>query len=76
MALIRICPVTISALGVFSLAAASCGPMQQSGNSAQNARSDWFVDATAQTGLQFTHINGMSGQFDYPEIIGPGVAAE
>ncbi len=23
----------------------------------------WFVDATAETGLAFRHINGMSGQF-------------
>jgi hypothetical protein len=74
MPLRRILHVVIGVLGVFSLAAASCGPMQQSGSSAQSARSEWFVDATAQTGLHFTHINGMSGQFYYPEIIAPGVA--
>src|SRR5262249_28001627 len=36
--------------------------------------SEWFVDATAQTGLDFTHVNGMTGQFYYPEVIAPGVA--
>src|SRR5262245_43038405 len=34
----------------------------------------WFHDAAAQTGLEFTHFNGMSGEFYYPEIMAPGVA--
>ena len=34
----------------------------------------WFVDATRQAGLTFTHFNGMSGDFLYPEIMPPGVA--
>ena len=34
----------------------------------------WFVDAAAQSGLTFTHFNGMSGQFYYPEVMPPGVA--
>jgi hypothetical protein len=33
-----------------------------------------FVDATEATGLKFTHINGMSGEFYFSEIIGPGIA--
>ena len=33
-----------------------------------------FVDATAQAGLDFRHYNGMTGQFDLPEIMGAGVA--
>src|SRR5262245_48906008 len=41
----------------------------------QPASSDpWFVDATSTTGLAFSHYNGRSGQFDYPEVIAPGVA--
>ena len=32
------------------------------------------MDATAETGLHVSHVNGMSGQFYYPEIIAPGVA--
>jgi hypothetical protein len=34
----------------------------------------WFVDVPEQSGLTFTHFNGMSGKFYYPEIIGPGAA--
>ena len=34
----------------------------------------WFTDADAASGLIFTHFNGMSGEFYYPEIMPPGVA--
>jgi hypothetical protein len=34
----------------------------------------WFIDAAPQSGLIFTHFNGMSGDFLYPEIMPPGVA--
>src|SRR5262245_56102149 len=33
-----------------------------------------FTDATAESGLTFTHFNGMSGELYYPEIVPPGVA--
>ena len=35
---------------------------------------DWFTDRAEDSGLRFTHVNGMSGKFDYAEIIGPGAA--
>jgi enediyne biosynthesis protein E4 len=35
---------------------------------------DWFVDRAEETGLRFTHFNGMSGKLYYAEIIGSGVA--
>jgi enediyne biosynthesis protein E4 len=35
---------------------------------------DWFTDRAADAGLHFTHVNGMSGAFSYPEIIGSGAA--
>jgi enediyne biosynthesis protein E4 len=35
---------------------------------------DWFVDRAAESGLDFVHVNGMSGRFYMPEIIGSGVA--
>jgi hypothetical protein len=35
---------------------------------------DWFVDATAATGLDFVHVNGMSGAYSMVEIMAPGVA--
>ena len=34
---------------------------------------DWFVDRAKETGLEFTHFNGMSGELYYPEIMAPGV---
>ena len=34
----------------------------------------WFVEAAAETGLELVHVNGMTGQFYYPEIMAPGVA--
>ena len=33
-----------------------------------------FVDATAASGLDFTHFNGMSGELYYSEMMGSGVA--
>ena len=34
----------------------------------------WFLDATRTAGLLFTHHNGRTGQFYYPEVIAPGAA--
>jgi hypothetical protein len=33
-----------------------------------------FVDATAQSGLDFVHFNGMSGELYFPEMMGQGGA--
>jgi hypothetical protein len=35
---------------------------------------DWFAEAAQQAGLDFVHLNGASGHFYYPEILGPGLA--
>ena len=35
---------------------------------------DWFVERAAASGLDFVHVNGMTGSFLYPEVIPPGVA--
>src|ERR1051325_3848747 len=40
----------------------------------KSPQSDWFVDVAKASGLDFTHFNGMSGRFYYPEIMAPGVA--
>ncbi len=37
------------------------------------AGADWFVDRAGESGLDFVHFNGMSGEQYYPEIMGPGV---
>ena len=33
-----------------------------------------FVDRARELGIDFTHVNGMTGAFYMPEIMGPGVA--
>ncbi len=38
------------------------------------AASDWFVDAAAESGLQFSYDNGMTGEFYFPEMLPAGVA--
>src|SRR6516225_6722075 len=40
----------------------------------KSASADWFTDIAQTSGLTFTHFNGMSGHFYYPEIMAPGVA--
>src|SRR5439155_8172623 len=39
-----------------------------------SSQADWFVDQAVETGLDFVHFNGASGEFYYPEILPPGVA--
>ena len=34
---------------------------------------DWFTERAEATGLRFTHLNGMSGEFFFPEMIPGGV---
>ena len=35
---------------------------------------DLFADTTAVVGLDFEHVNGMSGEFYFNEMVGAGVA--
>jgi hypothetical protein len=35
---------------------------------------EWFTERAMETGLDFVHFNGMSGEFYMSEILGPGVA--
>ncbi len=37
-------------------------------------RVEWFTDLAQQTGLDFVHVNGMSGKRYFPEVMPPGVA--
>src|SRR5688572_29919141 len=54
---------------VFSVMTAACG-----GDDARSAKAaDWFVERAKESGLDFVHFNGMSGQQYYPEIMAPGV---
>lgn len=38
------------------------------------AGDDWFTDVARESGLDFMHFNGMSGEHYYPEVVGPGAA--
>ena len=40
---------------------------------APDAPAEWFSERAAETGLNFTHVNGASGRYYYPEILPPGV---
>jgi hypothetical protein len=44
-----------------------------SGAAVPPAAVEWFAERAADTGLRFTHFNGMSGERYYPEIMAPGV---
>ena len=60
------------------LLAAACGCCggggRRSAPPAAEQPAEWFVDRAADTGLTFTHVNGMSGRLYMPEILAPGVA--
>ena len=68
----RSCPSRLSRLCLLFLLGA-CGSPPQAALTRQPT-ADWFSDRAEQTGLAFTHVNGMSGKFHYAEIIGSGVA--
>src|SRR5712671_3949424 len=57
---------------------AGCGGKPGGAESAttggRTSTADWFTDVAQASGLDFTHVNGMSGKFYYPEIMAPGVA--
>jgi hypothetical protein len=40
---------------------------------APDPAAEWFTERATDTGLRFTHFNGMSGEKYYPEIMAPGV---
>jgi len=44
------------------------------GATATKPADDWFVERARETGIDFVHFNGMSGEQYYPEIMAPGVA--
>jgi len=62
-------------LVLLALLAASCGtPEQTSTSPPTKSSADWFSEQAQTTGLDFVHVNGMSGQRFIAEIMGPGVA--
>jgi len=64
----------LSAGVLVTVVLASCGdPSPAPETAADEAGSDWFVERAVESGIDFVHFNGMSGQHYYPEIMGPGV---
>ena len=47
---------------------------ERSSGAAPAPGSEWFAERAKETGLDFVHFNGMSGEVYYPEIMAPGVA--
>jgi hypothetical protein len=41
---------------------------------AATTAADWFVDRAKESGLDFVHVNGMSGKLYMAEVLAPGVA--
>jgi hypothetical protein len=69
-AVLQPAPLTLF-LAVAPLAA--CGTVHDGAPQTGRLNSDWFVDKAQDAGLQFVHVNGMSGQFYLPEIMPAGV---
>src|SRR5882672_148624 len=67
------CPSRLSCLFFFLLLAA-CGSPSRATLPTETSAAPWFSERAEDSGLRFTHVNGMSGKFDYPEIIGSGAA--
>lgn len=53
---------------------AGCGSSAEKSAGATAPQPEWFVDRAAEAGIDFIHVNGMTGQLYMPEILGPGVA--
>ena len=71
-----------SAIVILTLAVPGCtsdrSPARRAapreGAGSRSAQDEWFTDRAEETGLDFVHVNGATGQFYYPEILPPGVA--
>jgi hypothetical protein len=53
--------------------ACSRGEEPREAGQAAPAAEEWFVERARDSGLDFVHFNGMSGERYYPEIMAPGV---
>jgi len=64
MSLRKIIPITIAAAASLLLSAHHEG----------HAAGPLFIESAASTGLTFTHVNGATGKYYMPELMGSGVA--
>jgi hypothetical protein len=67
---------TLAAVAAVVLASCSSGAPspERAASDFPPPAADWFVDRAGESGLDFVHVNGMSGQFYMPEVLAPGVA--
>jgi hypothetical protein len=63
----------IRSFGVLTLLLGLAGCAASPKSTASAPAPEWFTDVAQAAGLDFTHVNGMSGRFYYPEIMAPGV---
>ena len=72
-----------SAASLFLLVTIGCGSTSPASGpagtgtdapAATAAPAEWFTESAQAVGIDFTHVNGASGKFYYPEILPPGVA--
>ena len=66
--------LSFAAIVIAALLSACSPDTSKDGASKPSVRSVLFVDVAEPSGIRFAHSNGMSGEFYYPEVIGPGVA--
>ena len=71
--LVRRLTVGRSASALLALVATACGGGGASAPGGGVSGREWFVERATETGLDFVHFNGMSGEQFYPEIMAPGV---
>jgi enediyne biosynthesis protein E4 len=63
------------ALVFLVLLAAGCGTPENAGSPPPpKSSAEWFSEQAQATGLDFVHVNGMSGERFIAEIMGPGAA--
>lgn len=60
--------------GAPSSDAQMAGKGSESPSASAPAPVEWFTESAQAAGIDFTHVNGASGKFYYPEILPPGVA--
>ena len=65
---------SLAMLGLTALLLSCDKPSVQAPSAAAPKTVEPFVEVAQQAGVDFRHVNGMTGEFFYPEIIGAGVA--
>jgi hypothetical protein len=58
---------------VFCVLVTACNSPERPAAVAVSSTADWFSDQAQAVGLDFVHVNGMTGQYYLAEIMAPGV---